>query len=744
MTTADAGAPSVEPASPEPSAKRFGTFAGVFTPTLLTILGVIMFLRLPWVVGNAGLLGSWIILAVAFGITASTGLSLSSIATNTRLEAGGPYAIIARSLGLEVGGSVGVPLYVSQALAVAMYVFGFREGYHWVFPQHPALLVDLGVFATIFLLALVSTRLAFRIQYVVMAVIVGSLGLVLGNVSVYRSGAEINWWGSYPGSAETGFSGSSFWMVFAVFFPAATGVMAGANMSGELKSPRRSIPRGTLSAIGISLLIYFALTIWSCYAGASKELAGNYTIMIDKSLWAPGVLAGLLGATFSSALSSLIGAPRILLALGRDRLIPGAPWFSKVGRDGEPRRALFVTGAIVLVALLLRDLNVIAPLITMFFLITYAVINLVTLVESSLGLMSFRPTMKLPRVVPLFGVLGCTFAMFIVNGVFSLVAWGVVIAIYIWIMQRGVERPVDDVRSGLFVAFAEWAAGRVTSLDMETARGWKPNLLVPVSEPAELRGEYRLLVDLVRPEGSIKLLGLASGETVVDVTPRIAKLGRAFRERDVFTTWSVVDSVGYTQGIVTGLQALGSAFFRPNMLVLTVSHDVGRDVELASVVRETRRLRVGLALIGMHPQASTGREQVVNLWIQPAPAGVGVEGALAHGNMNLGVLLAFRLTRAWNAKVNLICVVEDQADVASADAYLSDLREQCRLPERTAILVMVGDLFEVMAEQAPQSDMDVLGLPAEGDVVTFVRAAIAASRSSCVFTQDSGGESALA
>ncbi len=737
----------VEPAAPvEPvksTAKVFGTFAGVFTPTLLTILGVIMFLRLPWVVGNAGLLGTWLILALAFGITAATGLSLSSIATNTRLEAGGPYAIIARSLGLEVGGSVGVPLFVSQALAVAMYVFGFREGYHWIFPGHPALLVDIGLFAVIFTLALLSTSLAFRIQYVVMAVILASLVLVLGNVSVFRSG-QIQWWGSYPGSVETGLSGTSFWPVFAVFFPAATGVMAGANMSGDLKSPRQSIPAGTMAAIAISVIVYFALSIWSSYAASPDDLARNYTVMIDRSLWAPGVLAGLLGATFSSALSSLIGAPRILLALGRDRLIPGASWISKVGSDGEPRRALFVTGVLVLAALLLRDLNVIAPLITMFFLITYAVINLVTLTESSLGLMSFRPTMKLPRVVPLFGVVGCTFAMFIVNPTFSLVAWGVVVAIYVWIMKRGVDRPVDDARSGLFVALAEWAAGRVTALDMETARGWKPNLLVPVSEPAQLRGEFRLLVDLVKPEGSIKILGLADEDTVDDVTRRIAKLGESFRMRNVFTTWSIVDSAGYTQGIVTGLQALGSAFFRPNLLALTVSHDVGRDVELGAVVRETRRLRVGLALMGMHAEAATGREHVINLWVRSPLPTTSVEQGLTLGNMNLGVLLAFRLARAWKAQLNLISMVEDAGQIPAAEDYLRRVRELCRLPQRSEILVMEGELFEAMAERAPQSDMDVLGLPVDGDVVAFVREAVAASRSSCIFTQDSGGESALA
>lgn len=733
--------PTSAPAAPASSApKPFGTFGGVFTPTLLTILGVIMYLRLPWVVGNAGLLGSALIMLVAMGITTATGLSLSSIATNTRLGAGGPYAIIARSFGLEVGGSVGVPLYLSQALAVAMYVFGFREGWNWIFPSHPAIVVDLGLFAVIFAVALVSTRVAFRIQYVVMGVIGASLVLVLARVSVWRSGLPVEWWGAFPGE---GGQKSGFWAVFAVFFPAATGVMAGANMSGELAHPRRSIPVGTLSAIAISAVVYFVLALWSSRAASTAELMKNYTVMIDRSLWGPGVLAGLLGATFSSALSSLIGAPRILMALGRDRLIPGGAWLGATSPSGEPRRAMFVTGVIVLGALLLRDLNVIAPLITMFFLITYAVINLVTLVESSLDLVSFRPTLKLPRVVPLAGVIGCTFSMFIVNPAFSLLGWGVVLALYIWILKRGVDRPTDDVRSGIFVAFAEWAAGRVTALRMETARGWKPNLLVPVSDPTELRGEFRLLEALARPEGSIKLLGLATGETAHDMTPRIAKLGEQYRARDVFTTWSVIDSAGFTQGIVTGLQALKSAFFRPNLLTLTLSHDVGRDVELTTVIGEAKRLEVGLALVGLHAKAGTGREHVVTLWIRPPTGTTSVHEALNQGNQNLAVLLAFRLTRAWKAKLNLISVIAHEDERAPTMAFLDELRELCRIPKDAESRVLVGEMFACLAA-APQSDMDILGLPKDPAAqAVFVRRAIEESRSSCLFTQDSGGESAL-
>jgi amino acid transporter len=176
-----------------PERRQFGTFAGVFTPTLLTILGVIMYLREGSVVGNAGLLGAWIIIALAFGITASTAMSMSSITTNIRIGAGGAYSIISQSLGLEVGGSVGIPLYLSQALAVAMYIFGFRAGWLSIFPDHPALLVDLGTFGLLFVIALISANLAFRIQYFIMAIIIGSLISIFGTVFTGALQEPVTW-----------------------------------------------------------------------------------------------------------------------------------------------------------------------------------------------------------------------------------------------------------------------------------------------------------------------------------------------------------------------------------------------------------------------------------------------------------------------------------------------------------------------------------------------------------------------
>ena len=726
--------------------KLFGTFAGVFTPTLLTILGVIMYLRLGWVVGNAGLLGGLLIVALANGITLCTGLSLSSIATNTRLGAGGPYAIISKSLGFEVGGSVGVPLYLSQALAVAMYVFGFREGWAWIFPEHPAILVDLVTFAVVFGIAYVSASLAFKIQYVVMAVIVGSLVSIF-LAPDFLSGAAaggVELWGRYPGSPEDGFRGTDFWLVFAVFFPAATGVMAGANMSGELRDPRRSIPVGTLSAIAVSVVVYVALAVWTARTATPEELVSNYTIMIDKALWGPIVVAGLLGATFSSALTSLVGAPRIMQALGKDRLVPGGRWLATAS-GGEPRRAMLVTGVIVLAALLIRDLNVIAPMITMFFLITYAVINVVMLAESSLGLMSFRPTFRLPRVVPLLGALGCVFAMFIVNPTVGLLSVGVVAGLYVWITWRGVAPRTGTVRSGIFAAFAEWAAGKVIALDMTATRAWKPSLLVPVLNPSTLRGELRLLIDVCRPEGSVKLLGIATTETVADLTPRVDALARTLRKNGVLTTSSVIDSAGFATGVVTGVQALKSAFFAPNVLFLNLPRHPERHDELRAVVQEARRLEVGVMLLAQHQEAGFGMSKTVNVWVRPRPRGLPMTGYLDRSDLHLALLTSLRLAKAWDADLNLLTVVPTERDEEAAWAHLAELRDLARIPQAARSEVMVGP-FEACVARAPQSDVDVLGLRREGAApdLAFVADMVRATRSACLFCGASGQENALA
>ena len=728
-------------AAARPQGVRFGTFTGVFTPTLLTILGVIMYVRLPWLVGNAGLLGAWLIMGLAMGITACTGLSLSSIATNTRIGAGGPYAIIHKSLGFEVGGSIGIPLYLTRPLGTAMYIFGFREGWQWIFPEHPALAIDLSVFLVLFLLAFKGADIAFRVQFFVMAIIVVSLVSAFGSPALRTDPQPILYWGQYPGFPENGFGGISAWGAVAVFFPATTGILAGANMSGDLADPRRAIAHGTLWAIGISSIIYFALAWVAARIATPAELQGNYTILMDRALWGPAVLAGLLGATFSSALAGSVGGPRILMAMAEHKILPRSKWLAHCAADGEPRNAVLVTAVLTLAALMMRDLNAIAPLLTMFFLITYSVINVVLLVEQTLGLVSFRPTLRVHWIVPLLGTLGGVFTMFVINPTFGLISVVTVVGIYVWVLRLGLVSHGDNVRSSVFVAMAEWAAARVSEFDKGNVRAWKPNLLVPFEDPAQVRGEFRFILDTAAPEGSVKLLGLATSEAAETLRPRVERLADAFRRKEIFANWSVVDSPDFTSGVVTGLQALQSAFFRPNVLFLTAPDNEERHPEYGQIIRQARRTGVGILLLAMHPRAGFGVNNVVNVWVREQPLW-DIDEAFKLNNLNLSLLMAYRLRRAWNAELNLVSAVANESSVEAARAFLDELVDLARLPAKTNREIRVGT-FPHVAALAPACDLSIVGLGPEPDF-DFVRQVTNLTRATCLFVADSGRESARA
>lgn len=728
--------------SPEDKGSKrvlFGTFTGVFLPTLLTIFGVIMYVRIGWAVGNAGLAGTWLVMLLAMGITTATGLSLSSIATNTRVGPGGPYAILSRSLGFEVGGSIGVPLYLTRPLGVAMYIIGFREGWLWIFPDHNALLVDTIVFVGLAGISYLSANLAFRVQYLIMVVVVLSLVMIFAAPGVYDGPHEIRWWGDYDGFPENGFRGTDFWGVFAVFFPATTGILAGANMSGDLKDPRKAIPAGTLWAIGLSTIVYLALAWWAAQAGSEEELLTNYNLAIDKSLFPPLVLAGLLGATASSALAGLVGGPRILMAMGQNKIIPFADTMAKASDDGNPRAAIAVTSLLTYAILMVRDLNTIAPLVTMFFLITYAMLNVVVLVEGSLGLVSFRPTLRINLLIPLFGLVGCVLSMFIVNPTFGFVSIGLVFAFYVWIQRRGQHGEGEDVRSSVFVSVAQWAASRVTEKDFENKRAWKPNVLFPVTDPEQVRGAFDLLLDLTAPDGSVTLLGVAERENAAVMRKRLVPLAEDLRAKGVQSSSSVLVSKAVSEAVPTGLEVLQAAFFRPNLLVLQVGEG-DQEVEIAHAVGRGE-LRVGVQLITPHPTVGLGQRKSVNVWVRPAPRTWDPIAAFGPGNMNLILLTAYRMMREWGAEVRLITVVPDAEQIPRARRFQAELCDLTRLPNHVLHRVFVGK-FEDWLERAPVADLNVLGLLPEFDA-PYLRGIVAKTKSTCIFVKDSGRESAL-
>lgn len=718
--------------------QKYGTFGGVFVPTLLTILGVILFLRQGWVIGNAGLLGGWLIITIAFIIVSFTALSMSCITTNIRIKAGGAYSIISQSLGLEVGGSVGVPLYLAQTFAITMYIFGFREGWLYIFPGHYAIIVDIVVFGFLFVVAYLSAKLAFKIQYLILAVIIGALASVAGSVFTGALEYPIQWWGDFQGAPENNFQGVSFWVVFAVLFPAATGIMAGANMSGELKNPKKSIPIGTIAAIVICYVIYMAAGYWFARVAPVDELLSNYNVMIDYALWSPAVLGGLLGATFSSALASIVGAPRILQALGEHRIFPSGALFSKLAEDGEPRNAIMLTGAIVLFTLMLRDLNTIAPLITMFFLITYMMVNLVVFIEQSMDMISFRPTFKIPKFVPVVGTLGCLFTMFIINSTFGLIALAFVVLTYLYLTNRKLKVPYGDMRSGLFVTLAEWAAKRVSLLPENNERAWKANLLVPVRSSRELSGSFSLIRNLVYPKGSIKLVGVSKMNKGDNLQDSLMDLAMSFGKENVYTRWTIIDSDNFKEAVLNSLQTLQGTFFKPNILFLRLPNDTAHDEEIHSIINEARLNNMGIQLYVEDVVAQLGRSASINVWIRERSPEWDLSMDL--GNIDLALLTAYKLKINWGAEMRVITVVEE-SQVEEAYNYLENLLDVARLNDAKPH-VEIGSFTDAM-KNAPHADVDLFGLPDEPNLQEL-RMHVERTQSACVFVADSGRENILA
>jgi solute carrier family 12 sodium/potassium/chloride transporter 2 len=588
--------------------KYFGTFQGVFTPTALTILGVIMYLRYPWVVGNAGIFGAIAILAISVSITLFTSLSMASMTTNIRIESGGAFSIISQSLGLEIGGSIGIPLYLAQACVVAMYIFGFREGWLWIYPDHPPILIDIVTFGLIAIIAGISTDIAFKIQYFIMVIILGSIiSIILGALQTPVDLEQLQWFGHYQGEpiidAATGelegFKPVTFWTVFAVFFPAVTGIMAGVNMSGELVNPRKSIPNGTLMAVILTALIYLVLIFIASLMASEEQLVSDYYIFINRSAWKPIVTAGLLGATFSSALSSMVGAPRILLALGQKNILPQSRFFSKLSSSGEPRNAIYFSMIVVIISLLFRDLNAIAPLITMFFLITYAMINVVVLIEQSLTLPSFRPMLNVPIWIPLLGTIGCFFVMFIINPIVSLLSLAIVVAFYAVLLRKDLIRTKGDVRSGMFSAVADWATKISNDLSpQKEARAWQPEFLVPIESPKEIRGAYRLLYALTYPKGSIKVLGMLLGGQEERLRAYLPELMDSFSDARISASYTLVDGEDFGKTVSISMQALETAFFKPNTIFLKLDKKKnGLQEKYIPIIRETKKRSWGLVLL---------------------------------------------------------------------------------------------------------------------------------------------------
>ena len=429
-------------------AAKFGTMP-VFITAISTILGAILFLRFGYAVGNVGLIGTFAIILLGHLITIPTALAVAEIATNQKVEGGGAYYIISRSFGLNIGATIGVALFLSQAISVAFYVIAFAESLmpvveyleakYWQFYFNKEIIQkSIGIFSMLILTYVILTKganVGMKALYFVASILFVSLAFFFLGENT-KTLDQINY-------SERVVNGDSFFYVFTIIFPAFTGIAAGLGLSGDLRDPKKSIPRGTLLATLVGILIYIAVAIKLRLSADLEVLANNQMVMSDIAIWGPIIPIGLACAAVSSALGSVIIAPRTLQALGKDSVFPLPKinkWF-KQGRkiDNEPINGAIITSIIAFIFIYIGDINFVAQIISMFFIVTYGAICLISFLEHFSADPSYRPTFKSRWYFSLLGALLSFYLMFRMNAPYALLSIGCMMLIYYYLSTKNKE-----------------------------------------------------------------------------------------------------------------------------------------------------------------------------------------------------------------------------------------------------------------------------------------------------------------
>ena len=482
---------------PSATGGRFNWFSGVFTPSILTVLGVVMYLLLGFTTGSVGLGMMLIIVVITHMITGATALSVSSIATNRTVGTGGAYFMISRSLGPSVGSAVGIPLFLAQALSVTFYVVGFAEAFHQLLPEIPIVVTGSAINLVVLGLAYWNADLAIKAQYFVMA----AIGLSLLSFFTGTTGdfpVSIEWFNQ---------DGASFVEVFAVFFPAATGIMAGVSMSGDLQNPRKDIPKGIMLVVATSLLVYVAFPVWLSLNFSNDDLVNNLEAVFDIASIPVLIYVGVFGATLSSALGSILSAPRTLQALATDGHVPR--FFARgYGNDNEPRMGTILTFVLAQLGVLVGSLEAIAPVLTMFFLATYGAINMASGLETWAANPSFRPTFRVPAPISLAAAVACFYVMSIINLPAMLLAAVVLVGLFAFTQRRTLDSAFGDARHGIWSALV-LAGLRNVHTGKEHPVNWRPNLVVMGGDIGERQHLLQISSALVQSRGSGHLRPLA-------------------------------------------------------------------------------------------------------------------------------------------------------------------------------------------------------------------------------------------
>ena len=686
----------------EPSGYGFGTFQGVFTPSILTIIGVVMYLRFGWMLGNVGLATALFIVTLGNSITFLTGLSISALATNMRIKGGGAYFILSRTLGLEAGAALGIPLALSQAIAVSFYVAGFSEAL--VASQLPVVsgwdprLVGLATLTILAAVASLSADIALKSQYFIMA----AIGLSLA--SFFLGGAPEGIAAPADAPAPLG-----FWPVFAVFFPAVTGILSGLGMSGDLKDPSRSIPRGTLAAIFVGYAVYMSVPIALNAMVPDAAVLRSDTMILQKcARWQTLILVGVWAATLSSAIGSFLCAPRVFQALSRDRLLPA--FFGRgFGASDDPRLGALFCFGIAAAGIALGDINVLAPILTLFNLSTYGLLNLSAAFEEIIGAPSWRPTFRVKSWLSLAGFVGCVGAMFMISPGWTFVAIVCEGLLYWHVKRRALRARWGDMRTGLFAAAVRVAFRHIERL-ASTERNWRPNLLVMAKPPLT---NSRLL------KWSQTIAGGRSFVTVASVIPENAAVAtreqelrdsmrRTLDKIDLEAAVKIMPAPDAWSGITALVQAYGYGPIVPNTILRGVPSSNNTSL-FASLIRlaVAKRRNVIVLTDGVAdasgPIASDGK--YLDIWWRGKNVNAGLMLALA--------VLLQRGGGDGDPKAIRVNTIVRRRTPAEMEETMSEFLRSARVNAETRILVSDGRPFaDTIREGSSDAAISFVGLRA--------------------------------
>ena len=662
---------------------KFGV-TPVFLTALSTILGAVMFLRFGYAVGNVGFIGTVGIIILGHLITIPTAMAIAEIATNQKVEGGGEYYIISRSFGINIGAAIGLTLYLSQAISIAFYAIAFSEAFdgviEWLNDTYHIFIWDKRLISAPLVLVLSAimlskgAQLGVKILYPVVAILVVSLLFLFLGDTGYMSGNE-----NFD-FFKTIQNPDSFFIVFAIIFPAFTGMTAGVGLSGDLKDPKKAIPLGSLMATFTGMLIYLFIAYKLTISASPEDLAADQLIMGKIALWGPIIAIGLAAATFSSALGSIMVAPRTLQALASDGIIPNKginALLSKETKKGEPFNATVITILIALFFLLVGDINMVAQIISMFFMVTYGAICSISFLQHFAADPSYRPAFKSRWYVSLLGAVLCFYMMFKMNAMYAFSALLIMVLIYVGITYFSPNKQgMVKIFQGVIYQLSRQLQVFLQKADKEDVNTWRPSLICISDDSFKRTAAFELMRWISHRYGFGTYLHYIKGYVSRETNKQAHEmLDRLIEKAEISKSNMYLDTIispSYTTAIAQSIQLPSVSGKESNMFMFEYSKTLGPCTDL---IMDNMPL-VSATDFDICVLASTekgfGYHNEIHIWITQGD----------FDNASLMILMSFVIMghRDWQGAEIKIFAIHPKDELADQREKLLDQIKEGRLP----------------------------------------------------------------